>query len=308
VYDGEGRPLVVPIDATAAELRACGCKPASYRLDAVDADRKPLGVTAFTEVIGTPDEVGDSRNGGDAAVAALARAVEAMQRVQAERERVQAEMFMRLVDRMAPAPAQSPRNVKGMVGEMLELQRAVEKLGGGATCETMPAGDDDAGTSIWESPVVTQLAEHGLPAIADWIWKKLGLTADEMSVLAGGLATSPDAVARQRGRQAPPEGSLDNAANGACVARSDQNGRAENERAEKRSAVADKMTEVFELLTPDEQDRVRAALPTLPADIVAKAQRQLLAVPPAMAVAFLRRTLLRPAAASSSPAAHEAAA
>jgi len=50
----------------------------------------------------------------DAAVAALARAVEAMQRVQAEREkasaereRVHADLIARLVERLAPAPAQA---------------------------------------------------------------------------------------------------------------------------------------------------------------------------------------------------------
>src|SRR5690349_5679877 len=102
VYDGEGRPLVVALDATAAELRSIGCRPGSYRLDAVDEARKPLGVTAYTEVPAAEgeEEVEAGAMGAEAAVAALARAVEAMQRVQAERERVQAAMFQKLIDRI----------------------------------------------------------------------------------------------------------------------------------------------------------------------------------------------------------------
>ncbi len=95
VYDREGQPLVVMLDATASDLREFGCKPGMYRLDVVDSARQLMGVAAYTEVTGdaaTTPEMEVTRSGSDAAVLALARAVEAMQRVQAERERMQAEI------------------------------------------------------------------------------------------------------------------------------------------------------------------------------------------------------------------------
>ena len=50
VYDDDGRPLVVPLESTAADLRSIGCRPGMYRLDAVDDNRGQLGGTAYTEV------------------------------------------------------------------------------------------------------------------------------------------------------------------------------------------------------------------------------------------------------------------
>src|SRR5437667_12709647 len=61
LYDADGRPLVVPLTATVADLRTLGCGPGGYRLDAVDDGRKPLGVTAYTEVRGGDD--GEANDG-----------------------------------------------------------------------------------------------------------------------------------------------------------------------------------------------------------------------------------------------------
>ncbi len=140
VYDGDGRPLLVPLEATAGDLKTHGCKPGTYRLDAVDASRRPLEAVAYTEVgldVANGELADDlTPNGSDAAVAALARAVEAMQRVQAERERaqaerdrVQAEMISRLVDRLAPPPKpEAPRNLRDALGEYGDVQKLIRKL------------------------------------------------------------------------------------------------------------------------------------------------------------------------------------
>jgi len=50
VYDGDGRPLVVPLEATAADLVAARIPPGMYGLDAVDADRRPVNAIAYTEI------------------------------------------------------------------------------------------------------------------------------------------------------------------------------------------------------------------------------------------------------------------
>jgi hypothetical protein len=123
-----------------------------YRLDAVDDNRGQLGVTAYTEVrrdsISLDDgEEGAALNGfGDAAVMALARAVEAMQRVQAEREkaqaereRVQSELIARLVERLAPAPVMAPRNLREVLDEHLDVTKKIDKL----APRPEPEGDAD---------------------------------------------------------------------------------------------------------------------------------------------------------------------
>jgi hypothetical protein len=69
LYDGDGRPLVVPLQATVDDLRSLGCGPGGYRLDAVDDSRKPLGVTAYTEVRSEEGE-GDTTYGAKATICA----------------------------------------------------------------------------------------------------------------------------------------------------------------------------------------------------------------------------------------------
>ena len=132
-----------------------GCRPATYRLDAVDDGRAQLGVTAYTEVRRGVEGSGDDGEesvvpGGtsDAAVAALARAVEAMQRVQAEREkasaereRVHADLIARLVERLAPAPAQAaPRNLSEVLDEHVDVSKRLDELAPPA--DEQPAGKD----------------------------------------------------------------------------------------------------------------------------------------------------------------------
>lgn len=59
VYDPDtGRQLELPITATLDDLRDCGCGPARYRLEAIDAESKALvpAVVAFVEVVETSDE------------------------------------------------------------------------------------------------------------------------------------------------------------------------------------------------------------------------------------------------------------
>lgn len=181
VYDHDGRPLVLPLESTAADLRAGGCRPAMYRLDAVDSNRKVLGVAAYTEVRRDEDAPERESSGaagssiGDAAVAALARAVEAMQRVQAEREkaqaereRAQAEMLSRLIERLAPPPPPPvPRNMPDVLREFTDVQKLVRKL----APEESDGGDEassiDAGSLIQQAiGLATMFLEQrfGVPA------------------------------------------------------------------------------------------------------------------------------------------------
>ena len=66
VYDSDGRPLQVALSATADDLRAAGCPPGPYRLDAVDDEGQPLGIVAYTELPGDAGE--DAVETGDVVV------------------------------------------------------------------------------------------------------------------------------------------------------------------------------------------------------------------------------------------------
>jgi hypothetical protein len=145
VYDGDGTPLVVALDATADQLRDAGCRPGMYRLDAVDAQRRLMGVAAYTEIV-HDSEATDAvpKSGSDAAVMALARAVEAMQRVQAERERVQAEMFAKLIDRLGPPPAapQAP-DLRNSISEAVEVKKTLDGLAAAEAAQTGAEAEEE---------------------------------------------------------------------------------------------------------------------------------------------------------------------
>lgn len=272
VYDEDGRPLLVSLDATAGDLRGHGCKPGHYRLEAVDSGRKPLGLVAFTEVVrsaDTPDESGPASN-QDAAVAALARAVEAMQRVQAERERVQAEMFSRLIERLAPPPVQPASDFRNMLGQMVDVQKALKKL---APPEPVPESTPEPEAPTWTAdviPVVQQLVEYAGPAASRWLWAKLGLSDEQMNQLGGamakvaGAATTPPVKANANAPAAP-----------APVAAAD----------------GDHLQAVLDHLTEAERATLDTVVPKLPADIMEKVKRQLTAVPPEQGAALIRQRL-----------------
>ena len=308
VYDPDGRPLVVLLDATTADLRDHGCKPGMYRLDAVDSGRKPMGITAYTELQASADDPPEVTPGGgpDAAVAALARAVEAMQRVQAERERMQAQMFMRLIDRMAPAPVptQTANDMPAMVRQLAETQEALQEMAeAGTQRNAAPEVDDDPPETVGESPAVVQTAEvvakAGLPLLSQWLWKKLGLSdnqVEEMAAAAAAVGQKTQAAAEAHG--AAKAGETQGAASETQDATSEAQGAAaatEEQGAAKQqttppddvgeSEVARKLTLV---LTPEEQKRAQLAVKMLPPNLLAQIEAKLLSMKPADAANYLR--------------------
>lgn len=103
VYDSEtGRQLELPITGSLDDLRACGCGPGRYRLEAVDAESKALvpAVIAFVEVVPTPEEENDDDDG--AAAASFANELVSGNRAMKTVER-QADALCRAVEAMARA-------------------------------------------------------------------------------------------------------------------------------------------------------------------------------------------------------------
>jgi len=291
VYDHDGRPLVVPLEATAAELRACGCLPASYRLDAVDSARRQLGVTAYTEVrrdtyaCTDDDEAGPASTTGDAAVAALARAVEAMQRVQAERERAQAEreraqadMLARLIERLAPPPPPpAPRNMPDVLREYSDVQKIIKKLA------PEPDDDEEAGPG---SPMemIAQLVEQVAVAVMPFLQQKMAGASAAGSASADSRPTGESASAETRAPEdAPAEGT---AATGDTESTADTPGVDAGV-----SEVEAKLNAVFALLSREEARQVRILSERMPQVVLEQAMAQLLAMTAEEAAAELRRQL-----------------
>jgi hypothetical protein len=275
VYDGDGRPLIVPLESTAADLKSHGCKPGSYRLDAVDASRRTLDAVAYTEVgsdIGSDNtDAARLASGSDAAVAALARAVEAMQRVQAERERaqaererVQAEMISRLVDRLAPPPAESPRNLRDALGEYGDVQKIIRKL----------APDEDSAEDATDSLApITEVVKQAVSLATLYIQQRFGIA------LPGPEATTQPQAATTSTSAQPTEAAKQVGAVGAVGATSTE--------------VETKLEAVFALLTPDEAKRVHTLTKQMPPAVLEQAMRQLLTMSAEQAAAEIRRLLGR---------------
>jgi hypothetical protein len=95
VLGPDGEPLFLPITADHSDLYAAGCDSGSFRLEAVDAQRRPLGAqVAFIE-LATLDRGGPPAVGHNDLVKAgfdsMRMTMEAMQRAQVERERALAQ-------------------------------------------------------------------------------------------------------------------------------------------------------------------------------------------------------------------------
>ncbi len=252
VYDGDGRPLVVPLDATLDDLRGQGCPAGSYRLDAVDATRRPLGVAAYTEL---GNESGEGRAAGtpvnstDAAIAALARAVEAMQRVQAERERVQAEMFMRLIERLAPAPVvQQPANdLRNAVAQAVELKKTLDELAG------VDEDDDDEDEEERPASPLEMLAATVAPIV------------EALKYVNGEPAATAPVAPRNAAAESPTPSAVEE--------------------------LDTKMEAVLAMLTPEEREHVGQLLKSAPPFVKEQAHKKLLSLTAEQAVAELRLLL-----------------
>jgi hypothetical protein len=273
VYDADGRPLLVALDATAADLRAEGCRAGTYRLDAVDSNRRLLNVAAYTEVLfdGAADaglDLAASAGHSDAAVAALARAVEAMQRVQAERERaqaererVQAEMLARLVDRLAPPAPVAQRSLPEALSEYEQAASLIRNLAPEPEYEDE---EEPARAKAPTNPVIEMIGQA-------------------MAVAMERLMTPPQSLRNA----APPV-----ADEGEQEEEGDDSETPEpTEETSDEAMLKSKFDAVLALLTRDEARRVFALQETLPAPMIHQALQRLMTMTPEEGAATIRGML-----------------
>lgn len=222
LHDNRGRPLVVPLDVSIEDLRAHQCGAGAFRLEAVDKDFKALGIVAYTDLPETEEDRRESST-ERTAVVAMARVLEAMQQVQAEHERTQAQLlesvqktqadvFVKMIDRLAPPQQPDLRNV---LSQMSEMQKFMRKLSDGdataaaepATAAAPPAASSSSGMEKMFEEFLKDFLKQGVPQFAKWVWQHMGLTPQQQTDLGssmfGGAAVPPK----------PPSGT--NGANGA---------------------------------------------------------------------------------------------
>ena len=283
VYDDDGRPLVVALESTAADLRSIGCRPGMYRLDAVDDNRAQLGVTAYTEVRreGISSDSGEAGDApaGDAAVAALARAVEAMQRVQAEREKAQAErekahneLIARLVERLAPpSPAAAPRNLREVLDEHVDVSERIEKL---APRSEDGDGDDDSLLGKLQ-PTIDKVV--GMVEVA--LYRKFGGAAAAEVPVGDKDHEAAANVSEPAGAPAGAEEAADSSAE------------SEQKKAWSDAEIAQRLNQVESRLTEAERHAVQIAIRSMTKDVLATVTKQLMSVSVDEAVAEIRRLL-----------------
>jgi hypothetical protein len=151
VLGPDGEPLYAPITDDRLELRSRGCSGA-IRLEAVDADRKPLSVQAAYVELGNGDDSAQ-RNvaaSGDkdlvrACFDSMTRTMESMQRAQVERERTLAqkeqalteaqiasqkmtvELMIAILDRTSGA---RPQDALSVLKQQFEIQKVIERQQG----------------------------------------------------------------------------------------------------------------------------------------------------------------------------------
>lgn len=301
VYDGEGRPLVVPLEAMAADLTAAGLAAGVYRLEAVDGGRRPLDAVAYTEIgIGAGME---AAGGGelkpstpqDALLLAVARAMESMQRVQAERERHYAEILKRAIDRLGPGAGGGGFTWKDLDDYDRRKAKAIDEeiARRNSATPAVVEGVADGGDADDLSPLVEKLAipvMNKVLSLADvWIsslWAKRAAKAPATLQKAapagagGGAATRPASAA--------PAGSDGAAKPTAATPSVDSSTPMPEGAIEPTPEIAAKFEAVDALLTPEEHALVEEALPKIPDHLRGEFGRPVLLMRPEKAVEVLR--------------------
>lgn len=347
VYGQDGAPLKVPLDATAEDLQAAGCGPGTYKLDALDEEGRPAGVSAFTEITTGDDDEESSRRpanaGADAlqvAVESLARTVEAMQRsegpvrvmeamqrVQAEREKVTGQVLIALIDKLggrgSPTP---PQDLRTAIKQALAVQEAMDEASerrGQKLQSAAPAPTDDDDGIEEPKPTADRLmnvvgsAVEGLvplvaPALQAWIFKKIGITGQQVASAAdastaanraaGDVRQAAGATAKATGtvEQEPQTGESGTDATpenaGGDAAQQPQGAVEEPLDAQQQAAAQARFEEIWAKLAPEEQVQAADVLRRLKPATVNKLIGLVMQLGVDEAVDFLRGELRRLAA------------
>ncbi len=224
VVGPNGEPLFIAITADVDALIDAGCAPGSYRLEAVDVQRRPVGAPiAFVEISEPQPQPIASGDLLRASIEALTRTTEAMQRTQLERERAtaarerelmnaqieaqraliesqksQMQLVVSLFERVAPAG-----DPVAVIKQQMSLQRLLEKQRNADAPESVTTTEMAAPeTPPWWLQAATQVG----PLVGLWASGKIS-PKDLLGAIAGQMpmaATPPGAVPQSTDATATP--------------------------------------------------------------------------------------------------------
>lgn len=332
VYAPNGAPLVVPLDATADDLRVAGCGSGTYRLDALDDKGRPVGVTAFTEIPPENDEVPAPAAQGNVdtlrvAVEAFARTVEAMQRgeglvrvlesvqrAQAERDKVTGQVILALVDRSGGARGGTP-DLRIAVKQALAVQDAMDEASERRAAKYAPPDPPEPAAPVevhaptnWmdlAAIFLQQFAPAVAPAVQGWLLGKLGLSDDQIAILTklGGAAApggAPAPAENAAAASAPPPAAPSTptppaaGSGGTAPASSGAGAPAPPNAAKPAPAdLAAKLNAIWARLSSEEAKQIQAILAHMTPDAIEKAMNLLTQFSLEEALDFLRAQLKR---------------
>jgi hypothetical protein len=300
VYDGEGRPLVVPLDATAADLRAATLSAGMYRLEAVDAGRRPVGATAYTEIaaVADGDAMADLKptTPQDAFLLSVARTIEATQRLQAERERQLTEILKHAIDRIGTGGGGSA-TASGITWKDLDdydrrKARAVEEeiARRNAATPAPVASASEAEGGGWIEPILKEcgpaLVNKALTAID--VLLAWAMARRQPAPVAQAAASPPSVEPAPVAKEVHPATSASAAAVEPQAPVSAESRDAPSGAIEPPPEIKDKFDRVCARLTSEEQALVDEALPRIPDHLRNEFGRTIVLMPDDEAIAYLR--------------------
>jgi hypothetical protein len=304
VVGPNGEPLFIAITGDVDALLDAGCAPGSYRLEAVDVQRRPVGAPiAFVEISEPQPQPIASSDLLRASIEALTRTTEAMQRTQLERERAtaarerelmnaqieaqralvesqksQMQLVVSLFERVAPAG-----DPVAVIKQQMSLQRLLEKqrnAGGGESTE-IPAAASSAEAPPWWMQAATQYG----PLVGLWASGKM--TPQE---LLAALATQGVGMPMTMPMQPqPPPQATDAPATTVPTSASSV-----------EPSPKEKIEMIFERLTADERVVVKQRLDAMPDDAYERTMRYVAGLPTDDAASWVK-SLFVPSSSNGHP-------
>jgi hypothetical protein len=288
VVGPNGEPLFIPIAADLDSLVAAGCAPGSYRLEAVDVQRRSVGTPiAFVEIIEPQTERIGHSDLLRTSIEALTRTTEAMQRTQLERERASAARERELMNAQIEAQRALIESQKSqmhlvvslfervtgagdpvaMLKQQINLQRTLEEQSKQRNAPNAPPEPPVEQAPPWWAAIMAQAA----PAVSMWVAGKsrqeiAGALFQQMSVgtpIQAAAAQAHDAVVEAA---VPPVSG---------------------------PSAKEKIQAVLERLTEDERATVKQKLETLTDDEFDRMMRYVAGVSVEEAVGLVRSYLVQ---------------
>jgi hypothetical protein len=292
VVGPNGEQLFIAINTDVDALTDAGCAPGSYRLEAVDVQRRPVGAPiAFVEIVESQPQPIAHCDLLRTSIEALTRTTEAMQRTQLERERAaaarerelmnaqieaqraliesqksQMQLVTSLFERVPP-----PGDPVAILKQQMSLQRVIDKQRNGGVLPDQPVQLAQETTTPWWFQLLAQFGPY-VAMLAS------GKPPHEVLAMMAAQMGMPGATPETAASQATPAAAAPSTAAAPSPSPS----------------AKEKLQNILERLTPEEREALTRQLGTMSADAVERAMRYVGQVSVEDAVSWIRSHFITP--------------